>query len=388
VKAEFPGMAFSGAVKGDWAETKGYYRMIDRPEDSEFNMPNILAPHRQRTIQRMAGQDVVLCIQDGTGLNYNNLDQCTGLGITGNNQTNTKSRGLQLHSTFTTDTNGLPLGILRADCTAPTPKSPEDSRSPKQIPIEEKKTFVWIEHYRELVDISTQIPETTLISSCDREADFYELFAEQAANPGVDLLVRAKNNRTIEQSDAKLFEFVAQCSPAGCAQVNIPKESSRTKKSKQKARPMRPAREATLTIRYAPVNIKPPGDDKEKPSIAINIIHAREENPPEGCEAVEWFILTTVNLDSHFDAEQCLRWYCLRWRIEDWHRVLKSGCGIEKLRHMTAERLRRAIAINLVIGWRIMLMTLLGREIPELPAEVLFSDIEIKTLTAYAKKKD
>ncbi|MES9883724.1 MAG: transposase DNA-binding-containing protein [Sedimenticola sp.] len=78
---------------------------------------------------------------------------------------------------------------------------------------------------------------------------------------------------------------------------------------------------------------------------------------------------------------------CLRWRIEDWHRVLKPGCSIDKLMHETAERLRRAIAINLVIGWRIMLMTLLGRETPGLPAEVLFSDIEIRTLRAYAKKR-
>jgi hypothetical protein len=78
--------------------------------------------------------------------------------------------------------------------------------------------------------------------------------------------------------------------------------------------------------------------------------------------------------------------YCLRWRIEDWHRVLKSGCRIEDLGHQSADRLRRAIAINLVIAWRIMLMTLLGREVPELPAEVLFSEIELRTLNAYAKK--
>ena len=82
-----------------------------------------------------------------------------------------------------------------------------------------------------------------------------------------------------------------------------------------------------------------------------------------------------------------MRWYVLRWRIEDWHRVLKSGCRIEDLAHKTAERLRRVIAINLVIAWRIMLMTLLGREVPELPAEILFSDIELRTLQAYAKKK-
>jgi len=102
---------------------------------------------------------------------------------------------------------------------------------------------------------------------------------------------------------------------------------------------------------------------------------------------VEWFLLTTMEIGSAEDAERCLRWYCLRWRIEDWHRVLKSGCRIEDLAHESAERLRRAIAINLVIAWRIMLMTLLGRETPELPAEVLFSDIELRTLKAYAKKR-
>ena len=71
---------------------------------------------------------------------------------------------------------------------------------------------------------------------------------------------------------------------------------------------------------------------------------------------------------------------------KDWHRVLKSGCRIEDMAHDTAERLRRAIAINLVIAWRIMLMTLLGREVPDLPADVLFSDVELRTLHTYAKK--
>ena len=72
--------------------------------------------------------------------------------------------------------------------------------------------------------------------------------------------------------------------------------------------------------------------------------------------------------------------------LKDFHRVLKSGCGVEQIAHETAERIRRAIAINLVIAWRIMLMTLLGRETPELPPEVLFSDIELQVLRAYAKK--
>ncbi len=101
---------------------------------------------------------------------------------------------------------------------------------------------------------------------------------------------------------------------------------------------------------------------------------------------VEWFLLTTIDIKAVEDAVNCVKWYCLRWRIEDWHRVLKSGCRVENIAHKTAERLRRAIAINLVIAWRIMLMTLLGRETPKLPAEVLFSDLEIEVLSSWAKK--
>lgn len=105
------------------------------------------------------------------------------------------------------------------------------------------------------------------------------------------------------------------------------------------------------------------------------------------CEFIFQAALTTVRIASADDAQRCLRWYALRWRIEYWHRVLKSGCRIDDLKHETAERLRRAIGINLVIAWRIMLMTLLGRETPDLPPDVLFSNIELRTLRAYAKKR-
>ena len=385
-KAEMPGRAFSGVAKGDWPRVKAYYRMIDQPDESAVTMSNILLPHRQRTIRRMQGQKTVLCVQDGSDLNYNNLDQCEGLGEIGKNQTGAKSRGLHLHSTFTVAPNGLPLGVLRADCSAPESKSPEDDRPACKIPIEEKKTFIWIEHHRDLVELSATMPHTRLIDVCDREADFFELFDEQRQHDRVDLLVRAKNNRNITQEPFKLFAAVRESETQSWVRVHIPRQSARPKKSKQKARPKRPGRTSDLAVRYMRIQLCAPEYHEGKDPIDIWVIHALEENPPENTKAIEWFLLTTMDITSAQDAEQCLRWYCLRWRIEDWHRVMKSGCRIEKLAHETAERLRRAIAINLVIAWRIMLMTLIGRETPELPAEVLFSDIELRTLRAYSKK--
>jgi len=387
IKAQAPSRAFCGAAKGDRAAMKGYYRMIEQPDTSALTMANILAPHRQQTARRMMAQKTVLCVQDGSELNYTNLDSCTGLGELKANQTGAKTYGLNLHSTLAVTSNGLPLGVLKAQCVAPRPKSADDKRKPSQIPIEEKKTFVWIEHHRELVALAGTMPQTKIVDVCDREADFFELFDEQRNHPSVDILIRAQHNRKLKQAPFKLFATVRQAPIEGHLQVPIPKQSARTKKSKQKARAARPKRLADLTLRYRQIELPAPEYYADRPPVTVNLIHALEENPPANTEAVEWFLLTTVAIHSAADIEQCLRWYTLRWRIEDWHRVLKSGCSIDKLMHESAQRLRRAISINLVIGWRIMLMTLLGRETPDLPAEILFSDIEIRTLRAYAQKK-
>ena len=386
-KGEVPDRAFSGVAKGDWAAVKAYYRMIDQPEESAVTMSNILAPHRTRTVRRMMGQKTVLCLQDGSDLNYTNLDRCEGLGETGTNQTGAKSRGLHLHSTLAVAPNGLPLGVLRAQCTAPKARSSKEDRPNFAIPIEDKKTFVWIEHHRDLVELAAEMPQTRLVDVCDREADFFELFDEQRQNPRVDLLVRAQYNRNITEEPFKLFAAVRQAPVQSRVRIQIPRQSARPKRSKQQARPTRPGRTAEMTVRSMQIQIPPAHYLSNKDPLTLWVVHALEESPPANTQAVEWFLLTTINITSAADAEQCLRWYALRWRIEDWHRVLKSGCRIEDLAHETAERLRRAIAINLVIAWRIMLMTLLGRETPELPAEVLFSDIELRTLHAYAKKK-
>lgn len=379
-KAQAPDRAFSGATQGEWAKVKAYYRLIDQPEESAVTMPGILAPHRERTLRRMMGQKVVLCVQDGSDLTYTNLDQCTGLGDMGRNQTGARGRGLHLHSTLAIAANGLPLGVLQAQCLAPGVPAPQEAADQRK-----KKTHVWIDHHRDLVQVARRMPQTHLVDVCDREADFFEMFAEQRQNPQVDLLVRAQHDRKITAGPERLFATVRQAPPQGHVQVSIARQSARPKKSKQQARPLRPGRHAQLTVRFMRIPLRPPAGQADQAPIDVWVIHAREEQAPDA-KPVEWFLLTTMAITQLADAEQCLRWYCLRWRIEDWHRVLKSGCRIGHLAHDTAERLRRAIAINLVIAWRIMLMTLLGRDTPPLPPDILFSDVELRTLRAFAKK--
>jgi hypothetical protein len=383
-QANQPGKAFCSVAQGDWAAAKGYYRMIDSAQDSAVTLEAILAPHRWRTLQRMQAQATVLCIQDGTDVNYNGLAQCQGLGVIGTNQTGAVSRGLHLHSTLVVSTEGLPLGVLDAQCTAPQPKA-ADPRPAWETPLPEKKTYCWVEGLERSNEVARTLPATRQICVMDREADFFELF-EQPRHRRVELLVRAKYNRRTD-GQAKLFEAVGQEPVSARLRIPVPRKSARAKKNKQKARTGQIERMADVELRYRSIELQPPSYYPDRAPIRMQVVHVREPSPPSGSTRLEWFLLTSCELNSAQDAEQCLRWYCLRWRIEDWHRVLKSGCAIEKLAHKTAQRLQRAIGIHLVIAWRIMLMTLLGRECPELPAEVLFSDLEIEVLRAYAAKK-
>ncbi|MEI6415706.1 MAG: Druantia anti-phage system protein DruA [Pseudomonadota bacterium] len=141
VQAENPTASFPVAADGNKAMIRGQYRLLDQPDESAVTMENILKPHREQTIRRMMAHKTVLCIQDGTDLNYNGATECQGLGVIGNNQTSAKTRGLHLHSTLVVSDEGLPLGLLRADCKAPKPRNPEDTRPAHEIPLEEKKTY-------------------------------------------------------------------------------------------------------------------------------------------------------------------------------------------------------------------------------------------------------
>ncbi len=387
VQAKSPGLSFPGAAGGDEALVKGHYRLLDQPDESAVTMENILSPHRERTLRRMKAERTVLCIQDGCDLNYTGAAECEGLGVIGSNQTGAKSRGLHLHSTLSVTEQGLPLGVLNARCEAPVSRGEQDEKSQALVPIEDKKNHVWILAMRDCEAVAAQMPHTTLVQVMDREADFFELFDEwRKGERRTHLLIRAKHNRCTT-TDTKLFDGVRAATPRLQFELHVSRQSARPKKSKQKARPGRAGRTAKMTLRYQQVELRAPQTLVDSEPIPVWIVHLVEEQPPAEEKPIEWFLLTTMEITSTKQAQRLLDWYCLRWRIEDWHRVLKSGCGIEELRNEQAERIKRAVAIYLVIAWRVMLMTLLGREAPELPPQVLFTDIELEVLTAFARSR-
>jgi hypothetical protein len=387
-QAAQPSSSYSQAASGNRHALKGYYRFLNNQRE-DLNLDSLLQSHRTQTIRRMKRESTVLIVQDTTELNFSTRWACEGLGQLGSNQTGAQSRGLDLHSCLAVGgQSGLPLGVLRLHGYAPEPAQGKDPARP----IQEKESYRWLEAYADACRIAAMIPETRVINVTDREGDMFELFDLRRCQQGrkAELLVRAQYDRCLEGSDRKLFEELAAMPLAKRVCIPVPRQREHRAKPSAVGRPALPARIAKVEVRFKEVSLSAPQttQTRHKPPIKLWAVYLREKYPPKGAAAVHWLLLTSIPIASVKQALKCVRWYCRRWRIEEWHRVMKSGCKILDHQNHTAQVLLRAIALDAVIAWRIMLLALLGREVPELPAGTLFDPCEREVLGLLTQKKD
>ena len=381
-----PGVPLRGQTGSDPASAKGYFRLIEQADESGVTPENILVPHRKRAVQRMRGFDTVLLVQDGSDFNFGTRPGCEGLGIIGKNQTGTMTRGLHLHATLAVSDSGLPLGVMAAGFESPPmPVSKTAPADPESPPREKKpKTHRWLTGLEDASRIAKAVGrKTRILSVMDREADCFSVFDKQRQLGNIDVLVRAKHNRVLGRNIPKLFERLRNSPVSGRLEIEIDRVTARQKSSGKKAVSGRSARTAEAEVRFVQVELPSTSDSTADP-VTVSVIQVVEVDPPQGEPPVEWFLLTSVEVESMGMATELIGYYLRRWRIEDFFRVLKTGCKAEHLAFRTAQRLERAITIQMVIAWRIMLMTLLGRAMPECPAEWLFSNAELRFLRDYA----
>ena len=369
--ADVIGKSMCSHISHDKAAVKAHYRLLESKQ-VEVTPENILAPHRKRTIERMRSQKAVLCIQDTTKLNYSTRPACEDLQVIGSNQTKAQTHGMPLHATLVTTTDGLPLGILRCSY-----------RDPETGPLK-PRSQQWLDGYLDLCEAAEEVSkQCRLICVMDREADNFALFDAHRQHGRVDMLVRARHNRLLAKG-RKLYATLRGGPAAAKVQIEIKRVTARAKSSRKKARRGRRHRIAQAEVRYHCVQL--PDTRKEVDPVTMYGVHVRETAPPTGEQAVEWFLLTTMAVHSAEEAVQILKYYTRRWRIEDFFRVLKSGCKVERMALRTAQRLERGIAIYCVIACYVMILTLLGRAVPGLDADVLFSEMELLFLSKYARR--
>ena len=385
--AQYPVRAVTGASGGGPTVTDEYHRFIDAPAANAATVEDVLAPHRARTLQRMRELPTVLCVQHGGSLDFARHGRTGGSGVAGSDRTGAAGSGLYLHATVALNTAGLPIGVLRASFDAQGPCG--DSNEPRA----EKESLHWIEGLRDCARAARELPETRVVCAMDREPDLLDLLVEHRERaPQVELLIRAKVDRvpgTDTAADGRelsrhLFDEVRNGPPQGVIDIKIARRSAGIKAGKR-ARKLGPIlADVRTTLRYRRVAPPCPGAAPGE----MSLVHIREDNPPRNIKALEWFFLTTLPVNDDDDARWIVQRYMFRGNVEDLFRVLETGCKIEELRHDTFQGLERAVAVNAVVAWRVQSMARFARNVPDMSAEVLFSDGELRALAAYARSRN
>jgi hypothetical protein len=347
---------------GNQADTKAAYRALD---SDEMLAEEIRLAHARATVARMYGLERVLVVQDTFALNYSSCLATTGLGPLGKKG----ARGLFGHSGLAVTTDGLPLGIVYQQVWA-REEAVHKRRTRRKRLVEEKESFRWLEVVDEVESLLPKDLEVWVAG--DRESDIFELFA-MPRRAGLHLVVRAAHDRKVEDAEAEYLHRAAEsASLLGEMEVAVPR--SRTRK----------ARTATLQVQACTLKLQPPRNHlgrKDLAPVPVSVVRVREtETVPEGEEPIEWMLITTVPVYSLVKAVEVVEAYAQRWKVERYHYVLKSGCGIEELQLESAERIERALAIYNVVAWRLLYMTYVARVAPELPCTAVLEDDEWEAL--------
>jgi len=353
--AERPTASIPGACSG-WAETQAAYRFLSA---EEYDWMDILEPHRQCTRARMAEHPVVLCLQDTTELDFNG-QAIAGLGPLSYEA----QRGMYLHPTFAVTPTREPLGVLDAWMWAREPKAPDGTRPGV------KESLRWMEGYARVAELAAGLPETRLVYVADREADIRELMvrARDLGTPA-DWLLRSKHNRALPEGK-RLWATVLAAPSLGEIRFTLPGGRDHT------------AREVRQALYAQRVTLS----DGQRGTFEVTCLIAREIAPPPGVKPIEWRLLTNRTAETLEAVAELIDWYRARWEIELLFLVLKEGCRVEALQLATMQRIERALALFLVVAWRIARLMRLGRTVPDLDAALLLEPEEWQAAYILAKK--
>ena len=363
----------------DWAETKAAYRFFknDRVDSEE-----IFNAHSLKTAKRCQDHPIILAVQDTSYIIYTKHTKTSGLGhisvTKGKNVEKIYSKGLIMHSSLAVTPEGLPLGLLDQNIFVREKQKEYKGSSRDKASIEEKESFRWLES---LEKSAIGLGDTQVVTVCDREADMYEFF-QHSEELGLPVLVRAKTNRTVnkrcmyqETGLVTLWEHISSKPVSGTFSLELPAKK-KTKHSKE-----RESRTADLEIRFGSFELNPTKRLSSKlPDIKMNAVYVLEPEPPQGVEPLEWMLVTNLDVRDLEEAYEKVKWYSLRWRIEMFHKVLKSGFKVEDCRLAEASRLKRYLTVMSIVAWRLFAITLIARTDPSTPCNRLITEQEWKIL--------
>ncbi len=352
----------------DWSNTKAAYRFFSNERVSEAN---ILAGHFASTRDRFAATAgfPILVLHDTTEFSFTR-DNAAAVGMIKKLTVGYAGKyhttcGILMHSSLVITGDGLPLGLAAIKFWNRDKFHGANALkrriNPTRVPIEKKESIRWLENVRQSTALLDDPNRCVHIG--DRESDIYELFC-LAKELGTHFLVRTCVDRLAGDGAHTVSDEMKQSVLRGVHRVEVRNQHGESST-------------ALLEIRYRRMLVRPPiGKQKEYPSLILTVIHAKEKDAPKGRERINWKLLTDLPVHSRQEAVEKLTWYAQRWKIESFHKILKSGCKVEDSKLRTAERLVNLIAILCILGWRIFWITMLNRTSPDASPDEAFTELD------------
>jgi hypothetical protein len=299
----------------------------------------------QLTARRAVGREV-LVVSDTSECNYAcHTASKRGFGTVGNGT----DIGVLIHPTLAldADTGGI-LGLVGAEVINRAPGKVGDR---KRRDADDKESRRWLAGVQTAGDVLAGAARITMVE--DREGDIYDQFARRPDN--VHLLVRAARDRLI--GGGRLFETCSAWSAVTHDTITVP--------AKGRGKGQRAERNAVVAVRFGEVTVRRPAlAGKElAESLTLRVVDVREVDPPPGrTDRVHWCLLTTHAVDTVADALRMVRWYRLRWTIEQVFRTMKTdGVDVESSQITTPNSLLKLVMVALIAAVRIMQLVI-GRD--------------------------
>ena len=359
----------------DWANTKAAYRFFDNDRVSEAE---ILGGHFQATRDRaMATSGPILVMHDTTEFTYKREDieavGKTRINIAGAYRDGMPryitACGILMHSSLAVTTDGLPLGLTAIKFWSRKKfkgaNALKKKINPTRVPIEQKESIRWLDNLKQSTAVLSDAARCVHIG--DRESDIYELFcAAEAAD--TRFLFRTCVDRLAGEGEHTVAAEMAEVKCKGLHRIEVRDRHGNIA-------------EATLELKFRRILVQPPLYKQGRyPALELTVLHATERGKPRGRDPIDWKLITNLPVSSRAQAIEKLQWYALRWKIETFHKILKSGCQAEQSKLRTAQRLVNLLAMFCILSWRIFWLTMLNRSTKKAKANLAFTPPEIDIL--------
>jgi len=351
----------------DWAATQAAYRFFSNRRVDEAL---ILAGHFAATKARFAETTGATLILHDTTEFSSTRDHPEAIGqisiIKGRHGSHTTC-GVLLHSSLVLTPQGVPLGLAAAKFWTRKEfkgtNALKKTVNPTRIPIEQKESVRWLEDRKQATERLADPARCVHIG--DRESDIFELFCA-AQEAGTHSLARTCVDRLAGDGGTTISREMQREPVRGSHEVEVRDDHGRVST-------------ARVHLRFCRMTVHPPiGKHRRYPALSLTVIHAQEDGTPEGHEPIRWKLLTNRPVEDLASAIEERDRYSQRWKMETFHKVLKSGCQAEQSKLRTAERLTNLLAMLCAIGWRVFWLTMMNRATPEAPAEVALTKTEIE----------